>query len=173
MVSLFSYLLRCSKLRLFIAVFAEMISGLSGVALLAVINSVVQHQASINFFGSVFAGLCISYYLSAQLCSEYILTYLGQNAIRDLRLKLSHEILELPLAKLQELGSEKVLVNLTKDVSAISEAFMKKPLLCVNVTVIIRCIGYLGWLSIDLLWVVIGALFNGVIKLYQCLGEKP
>jgi putative ATP-binding cassette transporter len=172
MVSLFSYLLRRSKLRLFIAVFAEMISGLSGVALLAVSNSVVQHQASINFFGPVFAGLCISY-LSAQLCSEYILTYLGQNAIRDLRLKLSHEILELPLAKLQELGSEKVLVNLTKDVSAISEAFMKKPLLCVNVAVIIGCIGYLGWLSIDLLWVVIGALFIGVIKLYQFLGEKP
>lgn len=162
MISLFNFLLRRSRFWLFIAVLAGMISGLSGVALLAVINSALQHSVSLNLFGPIFVSLCISF-LSTRLCSEYILTYLGQNAVRDLRLKLSREMLELPLTKLQELGSGKILANLTEDISAISEALMRIPTLCVNVAVILGCIGYLGWLSIDLLWVVIGTLLVGVI----------
>jgi putative ATP-binding cassette transporter len=162
MANLIGFLLRRSKFRLFIAVLSGIVSGLSGVALLAVINSALQYPDLLNTFWPVFVGLCVSF-LSARFVSEYILTYLGQNAICDLRLKLSSDVLELQLAKLQEIGSGRILANLTEDISVISEAFMRIPLLCVNITIIFGCIGYLAWLSMDLLWIVLGAIFVGVL----------
>jgi len=93
----------------------------------------------------LFVELCVIF-LAARFVSEYILTLLGQNAVRDLRLKLSRDILDLPFSALQKLGPGKVLANLTEDISAIAEAFVRIPSICVNFD---YWVCYLSWMAID------------------------
>jgi putative ATP-binding cassette transporter len=112
----------------------------------------LQYPASIDSLWRVFAELCGSF-IAARLLSEYVVIFLGQNTIRDLRLRLCREILDVPLARFQEMGPGKVLVNLTEDVAVISEAITRIPSICVNFAVVLGGVFYLGWLSMDILWV--------------------
>ncbi|WP_133717698.1 cyclic peptide export ABC transporter [Methylocaldum gracile] len=163
MSDLFGFLSFRSWIALLIAALTGMVSGLSGVALLAVINGALQPPASIDEYWPVFVGLCGSF-IAARLVSEYVVIFLGQNTIRDLRIRLCREILELPLAEFQKMGPGKALANLTEDVAAVSEAFTRIPSICVNIAVVFGGLGYLGWLSRDILWIVLGAMAVGVLS---------
>lgn len=169
MSNLFAFLSFRSWLALLIAALAGIVSGLSSVALLAAINRTLQYPTSIDRLWPVFAGLCGSF-IAARLLSEYMVIFLGQNTIRDLRLRLCREILDVPLARFQEMGPGKVLANLTEDVAVISEALTRTPSICVNFAVVFGGVFYLGWLSKDILWVVLGAMMVGILsfQLIQC-----
>jgi putative ATP-binding cassette transporter len=114
MRSLFGYLLRRSWLALLISILGGIISGLSGVCLLAVINYTLDHSGD-NLFWPVFIPLCLTFVVGRFL-SEYILSVLGQNSIRELRVELSKRVIGLPLSKVQTLGAANILANLTHDI---------------------------------------------------------
>jgi putative ATP-binding cassette transporter len=162
MISLFGYIFRRSWLALLLSILAGIISGLSGVLLLAAINNALDHRIPAGLW-LVFSMLCLSL-VGGRFVSEYILTLLGQNAIRELRIGLSKKVTEISLIKLQQLGPGNILANLTEDISEISQAFARIPATCVNVAVIAGCIAYLGWISLELLWLVLLALVIGAIS---------
>lgn len=155
------FLLKNSKLALTVAVVAGMASGLSGVALIAVINAALGDPPAADFpLWQAFAALCLAL-LAARAVSELILMRLGQNLIYDLRLRLSRTILAAPLANLQKLGPSRLLANLTEDVSAISDGFVRVPSICVNLAIVLGCLIYLGWLSRELLALTLVAMLLG------------
>lgn len=162
MRSLFGYLLRRSWLALLISILGGIISGLSGVCLLAVINYTLDHPGD-NLLWPVFIPLCLTFVVGRFL-SEYILTVLGQNSIRELRVELSKRVIGLPLSKVQTLGAANILANLTHDISEISQAFTRMPVVCANTAVMVGCVIYMGWLSIELLWLVLATMAVGVIS---------
>ncbi|MDD5036441.1 MAG: cyclic peptide export ABC transporter [Methylococcaceae bacterium] len=161
MMPLLTFVLKNFRHTLLIAIATGMASGLSGVALIAVINAALGGQTVSTYpLWWLFVALCLVLLVS-RISSEFILMFLGQSVILDLRLKLSREILAAPLSSLQKLGPAKLLANLTEDVTTISAGFMRVPSLCVNLAIVLGCLIYLGWLSMEMLWVVLIAMVLG------------
>ncbi|HKR22607.1 MAG TPA: cyclic peptide export ABC transporter, partial [Pyrinomonadaceae bacterium] len=82
-------------------------------------------------------------------------------AVFDLRMKLSAQILRVPLRQLEELGPHKLTVALTDDVMSISNAIILVPILFINVAVVAGCLIYLGWLSWAAFLAVLGFIIVG------------
>jgi putative ATP-binding cassette transporter len=156
------YLFRNSSWLLVLSVLAGLLGGLAGAGLIAVINIALDNgQADLARWAWIFSGLC-ALLLSARMTSALLLMRLGQNAVFNLRLQLSRQILQASFPRLQALGAARILACLTQDVAALAEAFRWLPILCVNTAIVIGCLLYLGWLSGALLILVLFALMGGV-----------
>lgn len=165
-MKLFSFLLRVSPVTVVLAVVAGVVSGASSTGLLAVIGSSLNR----NTFQPqnviwVFIALCLLMPF-ARFCSDYLLCRLGQKAVYDLRLRLSHQILATPLRQLEQIGPHRLLATLTDDITAIISAMLFIPLLCINLAIVVGCVIYLGWLSLTICFMVLGFMAVG-IGVYQ------
>lgn len=98
--------------------------------------------------------------------ASYTLMKLGTKAAYTLQIELTRRILAAPLRRLEELGSHRLLVALTDDIMAVTDALAAIPVFFINISVVIGCLGYLGWLDWKLLLVVLGFLAVGVLT-YQ------
>lgn len=147
-------------------VVAGIVSGLSGIVLLALINSFL-HAANTfdekNVF--VFLGLVILV-ISTRIASSVGMVRLVQAAVRDLRLQLSCQIMSAPYNVFQKLGSARLMANLTEDVSVISQALRRVSQICINIAWLIGGLFYMAWLSLSLLLFVIGMIVLGVFVYY-------
>src|SRR5262249_25672511 len=114
---------------------------------------------------SSFIALCLFLPLT-RYASEMLLARLAQNALLDLRMRLSRQILSAPLRHLEELGPHRLLTALTDDVPVITNTLVAFPLLCINIAVVIGGLIYLGLLSWIMLLVVLVAIVVGVLT-YQ------
>lgn len=145
---------------------AGIVSGLSGIVLLALINSFL-HAANTfdekNVF--VFLGLVILV-ISTRIASSVGMVRLVQAAVRDLRLQLSCQIMSAPYNVFQKLGSARLMANLTEDVSVISQALRRVSQICINIAWLIGGLFYMAWLSLSLLLFVIGMIVLGVFVYY-------
>ncbi|HEU4712833.1 MAG TPA: cyclic peptide export ABC transporter [Pyrinomonadaceae bacterium] len=159
-MKLLLFLLRNSRGILILAVIAGVISGASNTGLLAVITAGLGNSYSRNTLIAAFVALCIVAPLS-RIASEVLLVQLGQKAVFDLRMKLSAQILRVPLRQLEELGPHKLTVALTDDVMSISNAIILVPILFINVAVVAGCLIYLSWLSWAAFIAVLGFIIVG------------
>ncbi|MGH8614827.1 MAG: cyclic peptide export ABC transporter [Gammaproteobacteria bacterium] len=147
LTSMIGILLKGSRTILLVAVFAGLVGGLSGAGLVALVNTALSHDShSTTAIGGWFAGICLLFVL-ARIASSSMILRLGENAVFELRLRLSRQILNAPFRRLQELGAPRLLASLTEDISTISEVFAAIPWLCINGAVVLGCLVYLGWLS--------------------------
>src|SRR6185503_8495207 len=79
------------------------------------------------------------------------------------------------LRGLEEAGSSRIMAAFTDDIGAIISAFLNTPTLCINLTVVVCCIGYLAWISpVLLLAYLMGFLVMAIIstQLLQRRGTK-
>jgi putative ATP-binding cassette transporter len=168
-VRVLSFLSRCAKsikatrASLALMVIAGIVAGGASAGLIATVNAVLRGGAShprlltIGFFA-----LCLLLPLSRFL-SNFLLLKQSNRAVLELRIELSETILAAPLRRLEELGSPRLLAAMTDDVSAIVTAISFMPMLVIQVTLVLGCLVYLGFLSLPLLLVVLGAvLFGGL-----------
>jgi putative ATP-binding cassette transporter len=162
-MKLLKFLTRYSRGVVIAAIAAGMVSGAANTALLALINSsLARHGLSPASVVWMFAGFCMLVPVS-RIASELLLIHLGQDTVLDLRVRLSRRILAVPLRQLEELGPHRLLNLLTDDVPAITNVVTLIPLLCINVSVLIGCLIYLGWLSAKVLAIVLAFIAVGVI----------
>jgi putative ATP-binding cassette transporter len=141
-----------------------LLGGLSNTALIAVINSRL-HGGTARSLLWAFIGLCVAMPL-ARLISSLLLIRLSQKSILEVRLQLGRKILQAPLADLEKTGPHRLLNVLTDDVSTIAGALTSLPLFVMQLSVVIGCLVYLGWLSWVGLLVVLGFMIVGVLT-YQ------
>lgn len=162
-MKLLSFLFGISKTTVSLSILASVISGISSIGLIAVINLSLEGQSSlpITYLAWGFAGLCLLRLL-AGITSQVVLTSLGQGAIFDLRLRLSRQILATPLRKLEEIGVHRLLAALTTDTSTIIGALISVPILCLNLVIVGGCLLYLGWLSWPVFLAVIVFMVIGI-----------
>ncbi|PPS39615.1 cyclic peptide export ABC transporter [Chroococcidiopsis sp. TS-821] len=129
-----------------IATIAGLMSGGGNAMLVSLINRAVN-QASLPNALLYFAALAL-FTLVTSIVSQFMLIHLSQNAIYQLRLRLSQNILSSPLQHLLEkLGEHRLLATLTDDVRVLSHAVSTIPNLCIDLATIIGCLVYLAWLS--------------------------
>ncbi|MHC5718213.1 MAG: ABC transporter transmembrane domain-containing protein, partial [Nostoc sp.] len=122
------FLLEVSWRTIVIATITGLISGVINAMLISLINRTVS-QASFPNALLYFAGLGLIALFTSTI-TQFILIHLSQNAIYQLRLKMSQNILFSPLQHLERLGESRLLATLTDDVRVLSHAVSAIPNIC-------------------------------------------
>ena len=170
-MNLVTFLLRSSWLNATIAALAGAISGGCSAALIALINQAISPDRSADDrLLWIFIGLVILDFFTS-LISRYFLIVLSQDAVYRLRLRLSGWILSSPLRHLEELGANRLLATLTDDISSISNIVFWIPFLCIDLAIILGCLGYLLWLSPSIFLFIVGFLVVAIASVQLMLGK--
>jgi putative ATP-binding cassette transporter len=161
-MSLIRFFLEQSRTVVMLSLVAGVISGASNAALLAVINGALKRdQAAPALLLVAFVGLCVLLPLT-RFASETRLNILGQDALATLRMDLIRRALAAPLRHVEQVGPDRLLAALTDDIPLITGSIVVIPLLCVNATVVVGCLVYMGLLSPLLLAIVLGFMALGI-----------
>ncbi|HEU4594348.1 MAG TPA: cyclic peptide export ABC transporter, partial [Pyrinomonadaceae bacterium] len=112
-----------------------------------------------------FVGLCVFLPLT-RFTTEIFLTRVAQDALFDMRMQISRQILAAPLRSLEEFGLRRLMTALTDDIPAITGVLGVIAGLCINVAVVVSGFIYLGLLSWKVLLAVFGFVLIGVL-IYQ------
>lgn len=142
---LVSVLLAASWRMVAVAAVAALLGGAASAGLVAASNAAL-HERPAPWLAWAFAGLCVVLLVSRTV-SRVLLVRLAQDAVVDLRLRLTRRILAAPLRQLEEIGPPRLTATLTDDVLAISDALPSLPILGTNMATVAACLAYLGWLS--------------------------
>lgn len=142
---LIQFLLEISWRNILIATIAGLISGSGNATLISLINRSVN-QAVVSHALLYFAGLAL-FTLVTSTVSQFMLIHLSQNAIYQLRLKLSQNILSSPLQHLERLGENRLLATLIDDIRVLSHAVSAIPNICIDLATVVGCLAYLAWIS--------------------------
>jgi putative ATP-binding cassette transporter len=147
-MNLVKFLFRSSSKLMFAALVIGFLSGSSSAGLIALISYAIANFSITPplFLILGFAGLALSALLTSWLV-RVILIRLSQEAVFQLQMDLSRQILASELAYLEKIGSSQLLAALTDDIQAIADAVYILPFLCINLAIITGCFVYIAWLS--------------------------
>ena len=166
MKDIISFLLKVSPRIVVLAIGASVLAGLTNTLLLAVISSALSKGD--GGAGSVawsFAALVVAM-LVCRVGAMLLLTRLTLSYTLGLRMRLCRQVLATPMRKLEQLGSHRLLANITEDIPAITLALSTIPGLCMQIAIVVACFLIMGWLSWKLFLAVIIYLAIGT-ALYQ------
>src|SRR5215217_3061059 len=123
-MTFFKYLLRVSRGTVILAIFFGIISGASSTGLLALVSAALNNGGlTAGLLLWSFIGLCLVMSVS-KYAADFLLVWLGQEAVYNLRLSLGRQILASPLRKLEEIGPHRLLATLTDDIGSIINALL-------------------------------------------------
>ncbi|HEX8338339.1 MAG TPA: cyclic peptide export ABC transporter [Pyrinomonadaceae bacterium] len=155
---LFSFLFRYSPRNVLLAVAISAVSGASNAALLALLNARLHGSSwSASAIFWCFVGLCVFLPLT-RFTTELFLTRVAQNALFEMRMRISRQILDAPLRSLEEFGLRRLMTALTEDLPAITGVLSIIAGLCINAAVVVSGFVYLGLLSWRVLLAVCAAV---------------
>jgi putative pyoverdin transport system ATP-binding/permease protein len=144
-MEIIKFLLEISWKQMTIATIAGLVSGGGNALLISLINREVREgrwQNDLLYFITVAVFILIT-----SLVSQYMLIFLSQNAIYQLRLKLSQNILASPLEHLERLKENRLIVTLTEDIHTLTHAVSSVPSMCTDFATVIGCFVFFAILS--------------------------
>ncbi len=155
---LIRFLMERSPRLLVVAVLAGLLGGAASTALLVVINAGLDRSRSapVSLIW-VFVGLA-GLAMITRATSALVLTSIGQSAMLQLRMRLSRQVLGVPLRRLEEVGIPRLLAIMTDDVVNILNAIYNVPLVCINAAALASCLVFLAFLSWKLFLIVLGLM---------------
>ena len=124
-----------------------LLSGVCNMGLMALVSTALTDErwrGGALLWGFIVLGIgkLVTTFLSQALLANF-----AQGAVADLRRDLIRKILVVPLRRLEELGTHRLLVALTDDVFNITQALLAIPIVFVNLAMLLGGAAYLGWLS--------------------------
>ncbi len=143
-------------------VIAGVVSGLASTAFIAVINQALHHGGRPGRLGWVFLGLLVLLPL-ARFTSGHLLVRVSQTMFHDMRMQLCRRILDTPLRDLELIGAGPLLASMTEDVGTLGNALGAVPMLSMQITIVACCLGFMAWLSWQLLLVVLAFMVFGLV----------
>lgn len=151
---LIRFLINHSPRMLVTAIIAGLAGGAASTAVLVVINAGLERSSSqsADLF-LVFLGLA-SLGMVTRAGSALLLVSIGESAMLQLRLRISRQLLEVPLKRLEDTGIPRLLAILTDDTLNIMNAIANLPVVCINVAAVVTCLLFLAWLSLSLFLIV-------------------
>jgi len=163
-MKLFSFLWQNSRGTVVSAVLVGILGGAASSGLIILVHVVLNRgeAASAALIWS-FVGLCILLPVS-RILSEMLLVVLAQKTIYDLRVRLSRQIMNTPLRRLQEIGTARIFAALTEDILTISTGFASVPNLFLQTAILAGCLAYLAWLSVPVFFGVLVFLILGMFS---------
>lgn len=170
-MKLISFLIRNHRGPLVLAVIASAVTGVSNTGLLAVLNLILKESRySMPALVTAFIVLCLALPIS-RFVTEILLTRVAQQSLLDFRLKISRQILSIPLTRLEEFGAHRLMAGLTEDLPVIANVVSLLSLLCINIAMIAGGLIYLGWLSLTGLLAVLGMIVL-IVACYKLVVTK-
>ncbi|MGI2905796.1 cyclic peptide export ABC transporter [Tolypothrix sp. VBCCA 56010] len=156
-MNLISFLLRSSWGMVAIAITTGLLSGGSSASLIALISRATSNDATsrLSAIAWGFVGLAMVALITS-IISQVMLIRLSENAVLQLRMRLSRQLLASELSHLEKLGNPRLLATLTEDVQAVANAVQKIPFFCVDIAIVCGCSLYITWLSWQVLLMVVG-----------------
>jgi len=147
-MNLIYFLLSSSWTMVAIAIITGFLSGGSSAGLIALISSAASksNAAPLTTIAWGFVAL-VTVALITGVISQIMLIRLSQNAVLQLRMRLSRQILASELSHLEQLGNPRLLATLTEDVQAVANAVYVIPFLCIDISMALGCLLYITWLS--------------------------
>ena len=143
-------LLKASWLQVAIAVLTGLVSGGTTARLIGLINKAIsdgfQSSETINNLVWQFPVLVLIVIINS-IISQVLLINLSQEAVYQLRLRLSRGILSSQLRHLEKLGTPRLLATLTEDVATLTNTVYAIPFICVDIAIITGCLLYLSSIS--------------------------
>ena len=142
---------------------AGVVSGVSGVALIALVQSSISGDpaaADPSWLAGAFAGLC---FLAAgtRLLAQGATIRLAHNAASTLAIRVCRQVLHLPLERFEGVDHPRLLAVLTEDIGLVANALAGFPLATLNGAILVVCLGYVGWLApVILAW---SGLFAAIV----------
>jgi putative pyoverdin transport system ATP-binding/permease protein len=163
------FLLEISWRSMVIAATTGFFSGSGNALLISLINRSVN-QASFPNALLYFAALG-GFILIMSTLSQFMLIRLSQNAIYELRVRLSQNVLTSPLQHLERLGENRLIATLTEDVRTLAHAVSAIPNLCIDLATVLGCLVYLAWLSGILFTLTVASTAIGIWFVQMRLGK--
>jgi putative pyoverdin transport system ATP-binding/permease protein len=166
-MQLILFLLKSSWQKLAIASLTGFLSGISSAGIIALMNHILHSWGQPQPIGWLLGFIALALFsLLCGVVSQLVLIRLAQGSIFQLRLQLGRRILGADLAQLERLGSGALMAALTEDVQSIANAFWLIPFLCIDLAMVIGGLGYILWLSWQMLLLVCLIIFSflGVYK---------
>jgi putative ATP-binding cassette transporter len=96
--------------------------------------------------------------------SQYILLDLTSRAGYELRIQLSRQILSAPMRQLEKLGPHRLLATITEDIGSVIELVTLLPQTLTQLAMMAGCLLYLGWLSWQLLLIMLVYMALGLFS---------
>ena len=165
-MQLLKFLIQHSKVMVFTAILVGILNGAASTGLLSMISHALNINEAERNSLILYFGLLVVASAVFRIISEIIFIRLGQESVYKLRLRLSKQILDLPLAKIEELGAARLTVALTEDIFSITNAATLIPILFINFSLVIGCMIYLIWLSPVVFLMVFAFIVIGIVS-YQ------
>ncbi len=164
-MNLFYFLLRSSWGMVAIAIGTGFLSGSSSAGLIALISRAAAGNSGSSWFTTIwaFVGLIIVVLITS-IISQVMLIRLSQNAVLELRMRLSRQILSSELSHLEDLGNPRILATLTEDVQAVANGVHEMPFLFINLAIVLGCMAYITWLSWLVVVMVIGLAVVAIVS---------
>jgi putative pyoverdin transport system ATP-binding/permease protein len=163
------FLLEISWKQMAIATLAGLVSGGGNALLISLINREVREgrwQNDLLYFVGVAAFIIIT-----SLVSQYMLIFLSQNAVYQLRLKLSQNILASPLEHLERLRENRLIVTLTEDIHTLTHAVSSVPSMCTDFATVIGCFVFFAVLSPTLFALTLGSSVMTILFIQGMLNK--
>ncbi|MEO0933396.1 MAG: cyclic peptide export ABC transporter [Cyanobacteria bacterium J06641_2] len=158
-------LLKASWLQVAIAVFTGLVSGGTTARLIALINRAIsdgfQSSNTLSDLAWQFPTLALIVVVNS-IISQVLLINLSQEAVYQLRLRLSRGILSSQLRHLEKLGTSRLLATLTEDVATLTSTVYAIPFICVDIAIIAGCLLYLSFLSTTVFTFTVGFVMIAV-----------
>ena len=137
---------------------AGLVSGFGSATLVAMIHQELTGlHASEQSQVYIFLAVCILV-ATSRILSRTLVLRLAQNAEHGLRMHLTRRILETPLEKLEDLGTNRLYTALTYDVYTITACVISLPGVIIDTTIVLGCLVYLAILSVPIFMVVSACL---------------
>ena len=174
-MNLIYFLLRSSWGMVVIAIATGFLSGGSSAGLIALISHAASSSGASRLTSIIwgFAGLAIVVLITS-IISQVMLIRLSQNAVLQLRMRLSRQILASELTHLEGLGNPRLLATLTEDIQVTANAVYQMPFIFINLAIVLGCIAYITWLSWLVLVLICGISIVAIASCQWLLnrGEK-
>jgi putative ATP-binding cassette transporter len=146
-MKLFKFIWRSCRGMMLVTTGTALLSGACNMGLIALVSIALtdeRRRASTLLSGFIALGVgkIVTTFISQALLASF-----AQGAVANLRRDLIRKILTVPLRRLEELGTPRLLVALTDDVFNITQALLAIPIVFVNLAMLLGGAAYLGWLS--------------------------
>lgn len=145
-MNLFKFIWRTCRGMMLVTTGTALLSGACNMGLIALVSAALVTDRHPKALMWAFIGLGIGKIVTT-FVSQALLASFAQGAVTNLRRELIRKILTVPLRRLEELGSPRLLVALTDDVFNITQALLAIPIVFVNIAMLLGGAAYLGWLS--------------------------
>lgn len=169
-MNFFYSLLRKSPGIVGLAMLTGLVSGIANASLITLIHTALTNTQSTALLGWSFAALALLSVLSA-ITSQLLLSHLYRQAVFNLQMQLSRQILNAPLRQLEEIGNASVLAVLIDDITTIGSSLLPILSLGSDIVIVAVSLAYLCWLSWSMFLGMLGFMILGGIS-YKILMKK-